>query len=246
MADFPRLYDSLASWWALLSPPSEYQDEAALYARLLRAHGSADPRTVLELGSGGGNNAYWLKQSFDLTLVDLSPGMLAQSRALNPECEHAEGDMRSVRLGRMFDRVFIHDAVCYMTTESDLLLAMQTAFVHCRPGGAALFVPDFVRETFREGTDSAGADGPDRALRYLEWIYDPDPSDTQYNAEYAYLLRESDGSVRVELDRHVEGLFSSDDWRRLLAGAGFEVPDIPYIQRAGEDLILAFVGIRPE
>ena len=243
MADSPSLYDSLASWWPLLSPPSEYQEEAVLYAELLRAHGRADPRTVLELGSGGGNNALWLKRSFDLTLVDLAPEMLAQSRALNLECAHAEGDMRTVRLGRTFDRVFIHDAICYMTTEDDLLRAMKTAFVHCRPSGAALFVPDFVRETFHEGTDTGGTDGPDRALRYLEWIYDPDPTDTRYNVDYAYLLREEDGTVRVELDQHVEGLFSSDDWRRLLVEAGFDpdlvtlltdAPDKPVTQKPAE------------
>ena len=50
------------------------------------------PRTVLELGSGGGNNASHLKAQFRMTLVDRSPGMLAVSRALNPECEHVEGD----------------------------------------------------------------------------------------------------------------------------------------------------------
>src|SRR3972149_1508073 len=61
------------------------------------------PHTVLELGSGGGNNASHMKAHFKLTLVDRSPAMLAVSRALNPECEHLEGDMRTLRLGRGFD-----------------------------------------------------------------------------------------------------------------------------------------------
>jgi hypothetical protein len=54
--------------------------------------------------------------------------MRAMSRALNPDCEHLDGDMRSVRLARSFDAVFVHDAVCYMTTESDLRMAIETAF----------------------------------------------------------------------------------------------------------------------
>lgn len=48
-----------------------------------------------------------------MTLVDLSPEMLTTSCALNPECEHLPGDMRTVRLGRLFDAVFIHDAIIY-------------------------------------------------------------------------------------------------------------------------------------
>ena len=89
-------------------------------------------RTLLELGSGGGNNASHLKTQFDMVLVDPSPGMLAVSRQPNPECEHLEGDMRDVRLSRRFDRVLIHDAICYMTTEADLRSAIEMAFEHCR------------------------------------------------------------------------------------------------------------------
>ena len=57
-------------------------------------------RTVLELGSGGGNNASFFKRRFEMVLVEPSAGMRNVSRALNPECEHIDGDMRTVRLGR--------------------------------------------------------------------------------------------------------------------------------------------------
>ena len=56
----------------------------------------------------------------------------------------------------------------------------------------------------------------------------PDPSDTTYVADYAYLLRTSDGTVRVEHDRHVEGLFRRADWLRLLAEAGFQARAVPF------------------
>ena len=60
------------------------------------------------------------------------------------------------------------------------------------------------------------------ALRYLEWTWDPDPDDTQYTVDYAYLLRDADGSVRVVHDRHVEGLFPRAQWLQILADVGFE------------------------
>jgi len=44
--------------------------------------------------------------------------MLELSRTINPEAEHILGDMRTLRLGRTFDAVLIHDAICYMTTEA--------------------------------------------------------------------------------------------------------------------------------
>jgi trans-aconitate methyltransferase len=199
----PLLYGELAEWWPLLSSPAEYVEEAAFYQRMLLETCQRPARTLLELGSGGGNNASHLKARFDMVLVDRSPGMLQVSRELNPECEHVEGDMRTARLGRQFDCVFVHDAVAYMTTEVDLRSAIETAYVHCQPGGAALFAPDHLRETFHASTDHGGHDGPDRGLRYLSWTWDPDPADSSYVVDYAYLLRERGGSVQVKHDRHI-------------------------------------------
>lgn len=230
--DAPRLYADLAAWWPLLSAPEEYAEEADLYRRILEEACDAPPATVVELGSGGGNNASHLKRHVSMTLVDRSPGMLAVSRALNPECEHVEGDMRSIRLGRTFDAVFVHDAVAYLTSEEDLRATFETASVHCRPGGAALFVPDHVRETFATLTSHGGHDAPDRGFRYLQWTWDPDPSDTEYLMDFAYLLRHPNGEVTVEGDRHRCGLFSRSDWLRWLEDAGFE----PEVRVADADL----------
>lgn len=224
----PRLYSELAAWWPLMSPPADYVEEAGAYQRILLEACDPPTQTLLELGSGGGNNASHLKARFSMVLVDRSPGMLRVSRALNPECEHVEGDIRSVRLGREFDAVFVHDAVAYMTTEADLRRAMETAYAHCKAGGAALFAPDHVRENFRAGTGHGGCDGADRSLRFLEWTWDPDPADSSYVVDYAYLLREGDGSVRVEWDRHIEGLFAREDWLRLLADVGFKPQVLPF------------------
>jgi len=190
---------------------------------------------VLELGSGGGNNASHLKAHFELTLVDRSPGMLELSRSLNPECRHVQGDMRTIRLGETFDAVFVHDTVAYITTEADLAATIATAREHCRAGGAALFVPDYLAETLRPRTSHGGHDGPDRALRYLEWIWDPDPEDTTYSVDFAYLLRNGNGAVRCEQDHHVCGLFPRTTWLELLEAAGFRTsthvapdePDLP-------------------
>lgn len=242
----PILYDALAAWWPVLSAPEDYAEEAAYYARCL--HDACDPprASLLELGSGGGNNASHLKHVFDdVTLVDLSPGMLDVSRALNPECRHELGDMRTVRLGRRFDCVFVHDAVCYATSLEELGQVVETAYEHLRPGGATLFAPDYVRETFATGTDHGGHDGPGRSLRYLEWTWDPDPEDATYLVDYAFLLREADGTTRVVHDRHVEGLFAVDDWLGVFEAVGFRPRALRtrYSDEPVERVV--FVGLKP-
>src|SRR3712207_8870135 len=103
--DHPRLYADLASWFHLLTPPEDYAVEAEFYRSVTVESAEIPVRTVLELGSGGGNNASHLKAHFELTLTDLSDEMLAISRGLNPECEHVQGDMRTLRLDRQFDEI---------------------------------------------------------------------------------------------------------------------------------------------
>ena len=223
--DAPKLYSELASWFHLLSSPRDYADEAEFARSLLTEASSAPPKTVLELGSGGGNNASHLKAHFNLTLADLSPEMLELSKKINPECEHIQGEMKTIRLGRIFDGVFIHDAIMYMATEDDLRLAINTASAHCKPGGAGLFMPDVLRETFVSLTTHGGHDsdaGDGRSIRYIEWTFDPEPLDTTYTVDFAYLLRERNGPVRVVHDTHIFGIFSRETWLRLLRDAGFD------------------------
>jgi SAM-dependent methyltransferase len=218
----PALYDELVPWYRLVDPPEDHAEEARAFAAALERAASPSPRTLLELGAGAGHNALHLKRRFRCTLSDLSEGMLSLSRALNPECEHVRGDMRTLRLGRTFDAVLVHDAVMYMTSEEDLRAAAQTALAHTRVGGAAVFAPDCVRETFREAAVLLSGEEGTRALRGVEWDWDPDPADDTYAVEYAFLLREG-GAVRTVHDRHVEGVFARATWRRVLEEAGYRV-----------------------
>lgn len=217
-----RLYTELADWFHLLTAPADYTEEAAEIVRLAERAGEGELATLLELGSGGGNNASHLKRRFACTLTDVSEEMLALSRRLNPECEHVAGDMRTLRLDRVFDVVLVHDAIVYMTTEADLRAALETAFVHTRPGGVAIFLPDCTRETLAEQTRHGGHDGEGRSLRYLEWTRDPDPTDSTYEVDYVVALREGDAPLRVVQDSHIEGVFARDEWLAWLREAGFE------------------------
>jgi len=240
-----RLYGDLAPWFHLLTAPSDYAVEAARYERLI-LEAVPDAETLLELGSGGGNNASHLSRRFTCTLSDVSPEMLTLSRTLNPGCDHVLGDMRALRLGRTFDAVFVHDAVMYMTTEDDLHDCMRTAFAHTSPGGVALFVPDCTRETFVPGTDHGGHDGEDgRALRYLEWTHPPEPAGTSFAVDYAVLLSEPGAETRLVHDHHVNGLFPDHTWLYLLESAGFAATHVPGNPAVPDEKEPAFLGRRP-
>ncbi|OJJ16129.1 hypothetical protein BKI52_35775 [marine bacterium AO1-C] len=217
-----KLYHKYASWWHVLSTPEEYKEEATLYWDIIRQY-KPDVRTALELGSGGGNNAYYLKKHVEMTLVDKSAEMLAASKKINPNCIHLVGDMRTIKLEKMFDLVFIHDAIGYMTTEQDLAKVFQVAYQHLAPNGLLVVVPDDFTETFEAGTYQGGNDTDQGSVRYLEWVTDQDPTDNLVEVEYLYMMKDTQGKVQTAHDSAVYGLFSKQTWQELLQQTGFEV-----------------------
>jgi len=221
-----RLYSDLARLWPLVSPPERYEQEARYWREALRRELGPGRHEILELGVGGGHNLSHLTGDFQATAVDLSERMLANSIRLNPGVEHLVGDMRTVRLGKKFKAVLIHDAISYMLTRDDLGAAFTTAAAHLEPGGVFITAPDYFRETFhgpwvRHSTHSDG----ETELTFIEYSHDPDPADTTVETIMFYLIREG-GALRIEQDRHITGLFPKADWIRLMEEAGFEVGEI--------------------
>src|SRR5687768_5551966 len=107
----PRLYSDLAPWFGLLSTQAEYAEEIGdVHTSLMSALGRL-PISLLELGAGAGHLASHLDPRINLTLTDLEPDMLAECRRLIPRAETIVGDMRTLRLGRSFEAVLIHDAI---------------------------------------------------------------------------------------------------------------------------------------
>lgn len=215
-----KLYKELAEWWPLMSPHTEYEEEAAIYAEIIQRH-HPEVEKAIEFGAGGGSNAFYLKQHFSMVLTDLSPEMIAVSRQLNPDCRHLQGDMRTLDAGTGYDLVFIHDAITYFKEPADLIAVFRNAARHLAPDGLLFIMTDQFTETFIGGTYHGGIDKEGRGMRYLEWTYDRDPSDHVTETHYLYMMRNEEGQVFTESDSSESGLFSMREWESLLKDAGF-------------------------
>lgn len=225
-----RLYHDLAHLWPIISPPEEYTVEAAEWRDLIWSEfgwtgnqPAWDPRArLLDLGCGGGHLLSHFTRHFTTEAVDISPEMLEISQSLNPYTLHHLGDMRTIRLGRTFDVVTIHDAVNYMVTEEDLRAAIETAQTHLDPGGLVLLAPDCLRDTFggsrvvewtRETEDSN--------VTFIEYVARPSPEATTVESVFVFIINR-DGDIQVEVDRHTSGLFRKALWLEALSDAGLE------------------------
>lgn len=243
MKDTRRLYTDLAWLWPMWGDPAtEYAHYCRHVTGLIRRHARRPAETLLDIGCGGGKNAWNLSQEFNVTGLDLSPEMLAQAGQLNPGCTFVQGDMRTFRLGQTYDAVLMDDAISHMNCRTDFEAAFRTAHSHLNPGGVLIATPDVTTETFRQNrttTTEASGDGLD--VVFVENVYDPDPVDEQYETTILYLIREH-GRLRIESDHWTLGIFSLDTWREVLRDIGFEVHEGRY--ELGVDRFTVFACVK--
>ena len=222
------MYDEFSQLWAQISAPEDYAEEAAvlrevMFEILQDEHDRSEPYRprVLELGVGGGNNLSHMTDFVDAVAADISPQMIEVSQRLNPGIEHVIGDMRDMRLDRIFDVVIIHDAISYLVTVDDLRRTFQTARAHLEPGGVFIAGPDWMKGVTPIPNLSCKLGKPGE-LSYTEYVHDPDPNDTEIEVIFTFYIPDSDTGVRVEEDRHRHGLFPLETWLLTLRDAGFE------------------------
>jgi len=218
-----RLYDDLSHLWHLVSPLDDYLEETELFCELMKSESKIPLKDLLHLGCGRGHNDYIFKNHFNVTGVDLSSAMLKWAKKLNPEVDYHQGDMRTVKLNKKFDAVTAVDSVDYLITKNDLQKLFQNVFDHLNPDGIFMFILESTRDSFRQDdsivySNSSG----DEWLTVFENRFDPDKTDTEYEITFVYLYRQK-GVLEIFTDRHLCGLYSEAEVKKLLTAVGFQV-----------------------
>ncbi|MBW6516372.1 MAG: methyltransferase domain-containing protein [Candidatus Cloacimonetes bacterium] len=223
-----RLYNDLAHLWHLVSPLDDYLEETEIFCDILEKKSEIPVSILLHLGCGRGHNDFIFKQHYEVTGVDISPTMLQWAKVLNPEVEYIQGDMRTVQLDKKFDAVVAIDSVDYLVTEVDLKRLFNNAFDHLREGGIFMFILESIVERFKQNdTIMYSNHTEDEFLTVIENRFDPDVTDSEYEATFIYLYRQK-GKLEILTDRHLCGLYSIELVRKLLHEAGFVVEIIEY------------------
>ena len=195
-------------------------------ASILQTAVTPPPKTLVEFGSGGGNNAFYLKRDFAMTLVDCLTGHARgqprdQSRVRAPRGRHAQRAARP-RLRRRLHprRDHVHD-------DRRPTFAARSRPLSCTPSPVASRCshPTSCARRSQPSTEDGGHDGEGRAIRYLEWTFDPDPGRQHVRGPFRLHAQRGRAASRVEHDVHTCGLFAREVWLRLLEQAGIPNPN---------------------
>lgn len=140
----PRLYD--------LVFPDAAETELRMCLAAFERYAAAPPRSALDLGCGTAMNLERLARTIpDCWGVDFLESNIAYARSVRPRLTLSVGDMRHVRLGRIFDLVTCcGNALSYALTDADLAAVAATFAAHCRPGGL-LMVDALNARSYLEG-----------------------------------------------------------------------------------------------
>ncbi len=195
----------------------DYAAEAAAVTALVRERHPA-ARTLLDVACGTGGHLRHLREGFTVEGVELSGHMAARARARLPGVEVHEGDMRLFSLGRTFDAVTcLFSSIGYTRTVEDLARAVTAMAGHLVPGGVLVVDGWLTPDQWDDGrVEAIAAEAPGRAVARtcrswrlgrtsvldMTWVVTT-PAGTDTFAE-----------------RHELGLFTRDEARTALAGAG--------------------------
>jgi ubiquinone/menaquinone biosynthesis C-methylase UbiE len=150
-SDIQRSYDSVAQEYAdeIYAELADKPFDRELLDRFAKRLGSG---RVCDLGCGPGQIARYLRdRGVDVFGLDLSAGMLAQARRLNPEIEFVQGSMLALALGsETLDGITAFYSIIHIPRQQ-VVSALSEMRRVLKPGGCLLI-------TFHLGTEDTHHD----------------------------------------------------------------------------------------
>jgi SAM-dependent methyltransferase len=236
----PRLYD-------LVFPDAD-DSLRLMCVKAFRRYLPASPASALDIGCGTARHLAALSGTIaECWGVDLLEENVAYANAVRPHLRVLQGDMRSVRLGRVFDLITsFGNALSYALTDGDLARTAETYAAHAH-AGTLLIVDALNARSYLEGDGfreriEGQVDAPefqatsvsthtlDRTARILTrtrvWRISGRPSVEDY-AEYRLVY--ADELARLLVAAGFEGveLYDNRDFRASdLTGAVSAAPDL--------------------
>jgi SAM-dependent methyltransferase len=210
----PDLYD-------LEYAHKDYAAEAEQVARIVRAR-NPEARTLLDVACGTGKHLASLREQFEAEGVDLDEGLLGVARERLPGVPLAQGDMRTLALGRQFDAVTcLFSAIGFLGGLDDLDAAARSLAAHLAPGGVLIVEPWLEPDAWiahRPHVLAQSDEGTALARVTLSGLRDERISTTEMH----YVVATADGFHEfVEL--HELYLFTAEEMRAAFAAAGLDV-----------------------
>jgi dTDP-3-amino-3,6-dideoxy-alpha-D-glucopyranose N,N-dimethyltransferase/dTDP-3-amino-3,4,6-trideoxy-alpha-D-glucopyranose N,N-dimethyltransferase/N-methyltransferase len=198
-----------------------YREEAAELDRIVRKH-NPGARSLLDVACGTGQHLAYLRETYDVEGVDVTPDMLAVAAGRLPGVPLQQGDMRDLDLGRRFDAVVcMFSSIGHLTEPEEMREAFARFARHLNPGGV-LVVDGWVRpEAWRPGYLPPLQQATDGKREVYRLVYSrrEGPITT---LTHHYLVRDASG-IDHFVEEHVLALTPTSEYVHAAEAAGLHV-----------------------
>jgi ubiquinone/menaquinone biosynthesis C-methylase UbiE len=190
-----------------------------------------EARTALECCCGTGRYLELFAQDFESTGFDIDPVMVEQCRARCTQSQVVVADMEDFDLGRQFDVVVcLCRSIAFTQTVARMRAVLIRMTRHLRSGGLLLVQPYFTPGQY--WTDYPTLNTVEDSEGKIAWMYVSKRRGNLSDAETHYLVGDNE-KVEHFTERHVLGLFTSDEYESALRDAGVEIIDRPELPADG-------------
>lgn len=146
-------FDTISQYYDLMYVKSDnYKKDVNKIIDVFNTYNSSDSNKLLDIACGTGGHASFLKNTFDVTGIDLSDAMLKIAKTKFSDISFVKADMFDFNLPLKFDIIVnLYGSIGYAKDYNQLLKGLQLINKHLKKGGIFILTPWSTKETFKSG-----------------------------------------------------------------------------------------------
>lgn len=212
--EYAEIYDEL------FSAAMDYEKEVNFYDKILSENKC---KKILEVGCGVGHRGeFFIDKGYEYTGLDMSEGMLRIARQKYPEIRFIQGDVRKLKLKDKFDAIiFVGKGSAYLTTDNDMMSALETVRDHIRKGVVIIdgFDADFIIPNFKSDISWSKKTGNRTITRKSKNKLNPKHHNS-WDRQLTYIVKVEGDEEKKYTDNALLRAFSGNELKHFFATAG--------------------------
>lgn len=215
-----KLYSRFAAYYDKIYRNVDYTGESEFIKFAAKKHKSSSGIDLLDMACGTGSHAEMLKDSFNITGIDINEDMLELARQKVPKVNFILGDMKDLKHEADFDVITcIFSAIHYNKNYSELERTLRNFYQHLNEGGILIYDLSLNTSNWIEGLVSVDTVVEDRLK--LARICQSKLKDGIFNADFVFLIKDN-GKFDFDIDSHELGVFKIKEVWKIMKTVGFE------------------------
>jgi ubiquinone/menaquinone biosynthesis C-methylase UbiE len=215
------MFSKTARYYDKIYGQKDYQAEADRLHAIIQQELGSQGKRLLDVACGTGGHIQPLKAHYQVSGLDLEPGLLEIARQRHPEVTFYQGDMVDFDLDQRFDVLTcLFSAIGYVRTPENLDRALRSMARHLVPGGLLLVEPWFTPDDWTPGkTHAMLVEEQDLKIARVSTSF----GDGRLSwFDFHYLIATPEGTEHL-VERHELGLFEQSEMKAAFVKAGLSV-----------------------